>query len=64
MDRNGSISKHSLSLPVGLQQGVNVAQIVQELLPVLPGISAKVLPEVLSRLTSRVLARLIRDSFL
>ncbi|KAK4781373.1 hypothetical protein SAY86_015475 [Trapa natans] len=45
-------------------QGLNVSQIVQELLPVLPGISAKVLPEVVSRLTSRVLARLIRDSFL
>ncbi|KAL3726748.1 hypothetical protein ACJRO7_031616 [Eucalyptus globulus] len=45
-------------------QGVDVARIVQELLPVLPGISATVLPEVLSRLSSRVLARIIRDSFL
>ncbi|KAJ7979672.1 Protein kinase [Quillaja saponaria] len=45
-------------------QGLNVTQVVQELLPVLPGISTKVLPEVLSRLSSRVLARIIRDSFL
>ncbi|XVE81406.1 hypothetical protein DITRI_Ditri15bG0060900 [Diplodiscus trichospermus] len=45
-------------------QGVNVAEAIQELLPVLPGISARVLPEVLSRLSSRVLARLIRDTFL
>ncbi|KAJ4955204.1 hypothetical protein NE237_011987 [Protea cynaroides] len=45
-------------------QGVNFSQVVQELLPVLPGISAKVLPEVLSRLSSRVLARLIQDTFL
>ncbi|GAV84961.1 APH domain-containing protein/ABC1 domain-containing protein [Cephalotus follicularis] len=45
-------------------KGVDAAQVIQELLPVLPGISAKVLPEVLSRLSSRGLARLIRDSFL
>ncbi|KAL0388251.1 UNVERIFIED_CONTAM: hypothetical protein Sradi_2706900 [Sesamum radiatum] len=45
-------------------QGVNVPQVIQELLPVLPGISAKVLPEVLSRLSSRVLARVIRDTLL
>ncbi|KAL0414125.1 UNVERIFIED_CONTAM: hypothetical protein Sradi_1614200 [Sesamum radiatum] len=45
-------------------QGVNVPQVIQELLPVLPGISAKVLPEVLSRLSSRVLARIIRDTLL
>ncbi|GMY26857.1 Protein kinase [Fagus crenata] len=45
-------------------QGVNVERVIQELLPVLPGISAKVLPEVLSRLSSRVLARIVRDSFL
>ncbi|OAY67366.1 Uncharacterized protein ACMD2_00423 [Ananas comosus] len=46
------------------QQEVNIAYIIQELLPVLPGISAKVLPEVLNRLSSRILARLIRDTFL
>ncbi|KAK4482529.1 hypothetical protein RD792_009688, partial [Penstemon davidsonii] len=34
-------------------QGVNVPQVIRELLPVLPGLSATVLPEVLSRLTSR-----------
>ncbi|MED6163823.1 hypothetical protein PIB30_083750 [Stylosanthes scabra] len=45
-------------------QVLNVPQIIQDLLPVLPGISAKVLPDIVSRLSSRVLARLIRDSFL
>ncbi|XP_010936092.1 uncharacterized protein [Elaeis guineensis] len=47
-----------------LDQDVNIAYIIQELLPVLPGISAKVLPDVLSRLSSRILARLIRETFL
>ncbi|THG12447.1 hypothetical protein TEA_027471 [Camellia sinensis var. sinensis] len=42
-------------------QTVNVTQVVQELLPVLPGISAKVLPEVITRLSSRVMARIIRE---
>ncbi|KAH6770223.1 Protein kinase superfamily protein [Perilla frutescens var. hirtella] len=45
-------------------QGVNIPQVVQELLPVLPGLSAKVLPEVLSRLSSRILARVLRDTLL
>ncbi|XP_024019751.1 uncharacterized protein LOC21402847 [Morus notabilis] len=45
-------------------QGINVAQVIQELLPVLPGISATILPEVVNRLTSRILARVIRDTFL
>ncbi|GLT97838.1 hypothetical protein SLE2022_153840 [Rubroshorea leprosula] len=45
-------------------QGIDVVRVVQELLPVLPGISARVLPEVISRLSSRVLARLIRDTVL
>ncbi|KAK3016430.1 hypothetical protein RJ639_006263 [Escallonia herrerae] len=45
-------------------QGVNVSRVIQELLPLLPGLSATVLPEVLSRLSSRVLARVIRDTFL
>ncbi|GMN62523.1 hypothetical protein TIFTF001_031593 [Ficus carica] len=44
--------------------GINVARVIQELLPVLPGISATILPEVLNRLTSRILARIIRDTFL
>ncbi|KAF6152172.1 hypothetical protein GIB67_019394 [Kingdonia uniflora] len=44
-------------------QDVNVAQVIQELLPVIPG-SISILPEVLSRLSSRVSARLIRDIFL
>ncbi|KAM0941951.1 putative ABC-type Cd(2+) transporter [Dioscorea sansibarensis] len=47
-----------------LNQDVNIVYIVQELLPVLPGISAKFLPEVISRLSSRVIARLIRETFL
>ncbi|PKA48438.1 putative aarF domain-containing protein kinase [Apostasia shenzhenica] len=46
------------------KQDVNIAYIIRELLPVLPGIAGKVLPEVMSRLTQRILARLIRDSFL
>ncbi|KAL9319042.1 hypothetical protein ACSQ67_015559 [Phaseolus vulgaris] len=45
-------------------QVLNIPQIIQELLPVLPGISVKVLPDIVSRLSSRVLARLIRDTFL
>ncbi|XP_077229629.1 protein kinase superfamily protein [Tasmannia lanceolata] len=45
-------------------QEVDIVEVIQELLPVLPGISARVLPEVLSRLSSRVLARFIRDTFL
>ncbi|RLM79479.1 hypothetical protein C2845_PM12G30890 [Panicum miliaceum] len=43
---------------------VNMVSVVQELLPVLPGISSKILPDVLSRLSSRVFARLIREAFL
>ncbi|KAI3957076.1 hypothetical protein MKW92_016140 [Papaver armeniacum] len=45
-------------------QDINAAQVIQELLPILPGISAQILPEVLSRLSSRMLARLVRDVFL
>ncbi|CAA6655383.1 unnamed protein product [Spirodela intermedia] len=47
-----------------LSQDVNVVSVIQELLPVLPGISARVLPEIVSRLSSRVFARLIREAFL
>ncbi|RAL48367.1 unnamed protein product [Cuscuta campestris] len=43
---------------------VNVAGAIRELLPVLPGFSAKVLPEVVARLSSRVFARLLRDALL
>ncbi|KAI4346168.1 hypothetical protein L6164_013241 [Bauhinia variegata] len=52
------------SLSGAINQDLNVAEIMRELLPVLPGISAKVLPDILSRLSSRVLARIIRDTFL
>ncbi|KAB1203751.1 hypothetical protein CJ030_MR8G011187 [Morella rubra] len=45
-------------------QGADVARVIRELLPVLPGISVTVLPEVLNRLSSRVFARIIRDTFL
>ncbi|XP_058095034.1 uncharacterized protein LOC131240665 [Magnolia sinica] len=45
-------------------QDGDLAQVIQELLPVLPGITARVLPEVLGRLSSRVMARLIRDALL
>ncbi|CAN7077142.1 unnamed protein product [Brassica oleracea var. botrytis] len=45
-------------------QVVDVSQMVRELLPVLPGISATVLPEIMSRLGSRVMARIVRDTFL
>ncbi|KAG9136132.1 hypothetical protein Leryth_003746 [Lithospermum erythrorhizon] len=47
-----------------LNQNVNVPQVIQELLPILPSLSAKVLPEVLSRLSSRVVARIVRDALL
>ncbi|CAA7014172.1 unnamed protein product [Microthlaspi erraticum] len=45
-------------------QIVDVSQVVRELLPVLPGISVTVLPEILSRLGSRIMARIVRDTFL
>ncbi|XP_073284125.1 uncharacterized protein [Primulina huaijiensis] len=45
-------------------KGINVPQLIQELLPVFPGLTAKVLPEVLNRLSSRVLARIFRDMLL
>ncbi|KAJ4783116.1 Protein kinase superfamily protein [Rhynchospora pubera] len=41
----------------------NLVNVVQELLPILPGISAKVLPDILSRLSSRIMARIIREAF-
>lgn len=53
----------TLSFYNGHPQGVDVAQALRELLPMLPGIST-IFPEVISRLSSRVVARLIRDSFL
>ncbi|CAN0915705.1 Uncharacterized protein sll0005 [Linum grandiflorum] len=45
-------------------QGASIDRIVRELLPVLPGISARVLPDIFTRLSSRVTARIIRDVFL
>ncbi|XP_075504820.1 uncharacterized protein LOC142542204 [Primulina tabacum] len=45
-------------------KGINVPQLIQELLPVFPGLTAKVLPEVLNRLSSRVLARIFQDMLL
>ena len=48
----------------GHVQELKVSQVIQEFLPVLPSISSKVLPEVLSRLSSRVIARVIQDTIL
>lgn len=45
-------------------QVVDATRVIRELLPVLPGISFTVLPEVVGRLTSRVMARLIQDTFI
>ncbi|XP_021857757.2 uncharacterized protein [Spinacia oleracea] len=45
-------------------EAINVDQATRELLSLLPGLSAKVLPEVASRLGSRVAARFIRDTLL
>ncbi|CAN6485875.1 unnamed protein product [Victoria cruziana] len=45
-------------------QEVNIAQVLQELLPVIPNISARILPEAINRLSSRVMARLLRELFL
>ncbi|GAB4844096.1 hypothetical protein Ancab_014061 [Ancistrocladus abbreviatus] len=52
------------SVPGNPSKVVDISWVTQELLPVLPGISARVMPEVLSRLSSRIMARLIRDTFL
>ncbi|CAK9329276.1 unnamed protein product [Citrullus colocynthis] len=52
------------SISTTSKEGVDVVRVIRELLPVLPGISATVLPEVVSRLSSRVIARLIRDTML
>ncbi|KAK4341584.1 hypothetical protein RND71_040085 [Anisodus tanguticus] len=45
-------------------EGATIPRVIQELLPVLPGLAAKVLPEILDRLSSRVMACLIRDALL
>ncbi|XP_021755543.1 uncharacterized protein LOC110720810 [Chenopodium quinoa] len=45
-------------------EAINADQAMRELLPLLPGLTAKVLPEVMSRLGSRVAARLIRDTLM
>ncbi|KAF4370850.1 hypothetical protein G4B88_012650 [Cannabis sativa] len=52
------------SIPKPSNESLNIPRVFQELLPVLPGISTTILPEVINRLTSRVLARVIRDTFL
>ncbi|KAL8137943.1 hypothetical protein V2J09_003944 [Rumex salicifolius] len=41
---------------------MDVSRVTRELLPVLPGVSAQVLPELLSRLSSRIMARLLREA--
>ncbi|KAL4190732.1 hypothetical protein AMTRI_Chr07g26240 [Amborella trichopoda] len=52
------------SQPIAANRDVDIARVIRDLLPVLPGISARVLPEILSRLSSRVMARLLREAFL
>lgn len=43
---------------------LKVFEITQELLPLLPSITAEMLPEIANRLVSRVVARFLRDVFL
>uniref|UniRef100_A0A166H1J6 Protein kinase domain-containing protein n=1 Tax=Daucus carota subsp. sativus TaxID=79200 RepID=A0A166H1J6_DAUCS len=52
------------STPRSSNQVENIRQAIQELLPLLPGLSTTVLPEVLNRLSQRVAARILRDVFL
>ncbi|XP_020529134.1 uncharacterized protein LOC18444027 [Amborella trichopoda] len=52
------------SQPIAANRDVDITRVIRDLLPVLPGISARVLPEILSRLSSRVMARLLREAFL
>jgi aarF domain-containing kinase len=48
-----------------LSQGgpLEVMEIVRELLPVLPTVATQLLPEIVNRLTSRVMARALREIF-
>ncbi|KAH7416531.1 hypothetical protein KP509_14G095700 [Ceratopteris richardii] len=43
---------------------IKVLEITRELLPLLPSITAEVLPEVVNRFVSRVVARFLREAFL
>lgn len=43
---------------------VKVVEIARELLPILPSISVEMVPEIVNRLISRVVARFIRETFL
>ncbi|KAK1395415.1 UbiB domain protein [Heracleum sosnowskyi] len=52
------------STPRSSNQVENIRQVIQELLPLLPGLSTTVLPEVVNRLSQRVAARILRDAFL
>lgn len=45
-------------------QVVNITQVIQELIPLLPGLSTTVFPEIINRLSQRVVARILRDVFL
>ncbi|KAL9237822.1 hypothetical protein vseg_012325 [Gypsophila vaccaria] len=45
-------------------EGIDIARVTRDLLPLLPGISVTILPDILSRLSSRVMARLVRDIML
>jgi hypothetical protein len=42
---------------------LEVMEVVRELLPVLPTVATQLLPEIVNRLTSRVMARALREIF-
>jgi aarF domain-containing kinase len=42
---------------------MEVMEVVRELLPVLPTVATHLLPEIVNRLTSRVMARTLREIF-
>eukprot|EP00246_Nothoceros_aenigmaticus_P008305 TRINITY_DN22893_c0_g1_i1.p1 TRINITY_DN22893_c0_g1~~TRINITY_DN22893_c0_g1_i1.p1 ORF type:complete len:183 (+),score=20.14 TRINITY_DN22893_c0_g1_i1:33-551(+) len=44
--------------------GLEIFDVARELLPVLPNVASKVLPEIINRLTSRIIARTLRELFL
>uniref|UniRef100_A0A0D6R6K3 Protein kinase domain-containing protein n=1 Tax=Araucaria cunninghamii TaxID=56994 RepID=A0A0D6R6K3_ARACU len=45
-------------------RGLDNLEVLREFLPVMPGVATRVLPEIMNRLSSRVLARLLRELFL
>jgi len=47
-----------------MQGEVNISEVMRDLMPVLPDFARNILPELVSRLTSRVAARTLREIFL